>query len=468
MITVDVPVECGGARHRVVLRIDGLGRTRFVLEDHDQLAEKVVESLGGAPSACGAVLRAAGNLRSAVPEATERAHWIRLGIRDRDGLAAWRDAGVHKPNCAEQWLAITERGRVGAWRGRGFRSPGEAAPWAKAGYGPDGARLWVEAGKTVDEAVAWSRAGVAFATSAAGWGQLGVLSPEQTGPWATAGVAGGSDAAVWARLGVSGPDDVRRWLRAGAVDAGDAVAWARMGVKAHQAQRQIREWRQAGAASGKDAAAWTEARAGCAEVSRWLAEGVSGGRELILWRALGLERPEDLARWRAAGILDGETARDWVKAGVRCPADLVAWRRAGVCDAQEAADWVWPQFVVSVDEVSAWKAAGFKSSKRARARRESGPVPPQVREAWLEGIFRNRQPGGGTRPVESGPARPGACPTAVVTDRYYYSFWHPCRPDVATDVIEIDFDAAGQEVSRRTTPLPHADRQRHTGLKGAA
>ena len=125
--------------------------------------------------------------------------------------------------------------------------------------------------------------------------------------------------------------------------------------------------------------------------------------------------------------------------------------------------------MVSVDEVVAWKAAGMRTPQQARARRESGPVPPDVRDAWLEGSFRLRQPGGDDRPVESGPARPGACPTAVVTDRYYYSFWHPCRRDIATDVIEIDFDADGQEVSRCTRPLSLADaeRPRRTGQKGA-
>ena len=457
MITVDVPVQCSGALHRVVLKIDRYGRTFCLLEDHDQVAERVVESLGGKPSACAAVRRAVGKLHFAVPDARERGQWISLGIRDCDGVDAWREVGARKPSSAAQWLAITERDRVAAWRRRGFTSPRAAAPWAKAGYDPDDARLWVEAGKTVDQAIAWSHAGVAFATGAADWGQLGVLSPEQMGPWTAAGVTGGADAALWARLGVSSPDDIRSWLRAGAVDAADAVTWVRMGVKADQAETQIAAWCRAGAADGKGAAAWAQAGVECAEMSGWLAQGVTGGSEMILWRALGVEKPEDLARWRAAGIFDGETARDWVKAGVRCPADLEAWRRAGVCDAKEAAAWVWPRFVVSVDEVSAWKAARVRTPQLARAQRESGPVPPDVRDAWLEGSFRLRERGGRERPVETGPARPEACPTAILTERYYYAFWHPCRSDIATDVIEIDFDAGDQEVSRRTRPLSLAE-----------
>jgi hypothetical protein len=459
MITVDVPVRCSGTLHRVVLKIDRLGRTRCVLEDHDQVAEKVVESLGGPPSACGAVLRASWMLQPVVPNATERAHWIRLGVRDCDSVATWREAGVHKPSAAEQWLAITERDQVAAWRGRGFTAPSDAAPWALAGFGPGGARSWVEIGKTVDEAVAWTRAGVASATGAADWGQLGIVSPEDSDPWTDAGVAGASDAAVWARLGVSSPDDVRRWLHAGAVDAVDAVAWKRIGVHIEQAQRQIRQWRRAGVANGRAAAAWTQAAVEWSEVPKWLAQGVAGGQEMILWRALGVEEPKDFATWRAAGVVDGKTARDWVKAGVRCPADLAAWRKAGVRNAKEAADWVWPRFVVSVDEVAAWKAARFNSPKRARARREEGPDPAGVRDAWLGGSFWLRLPGGGTRPVETGPARAAACPTAVLTERYYYAFWHPCRSDTATDVIEIDFDAGGQEVSRCTRPLSLAERR---------
>jgi rhodanese-related sulfurtransferase len=464
MITVEVPVKCGGADHRVVLKVS-TGRIRCVLADHDQQAENVLESLGSPPSACRTVRRAVTTLRSSIPYAIERALWLRIGVRDACDLVAWHKAGVRNPSVAERWLSFTDGALVTTWRGCGFRSPAQAAPWAKARFSPDGARLWAEAGTTVDEAIRWSAHGVAFATGAACWGRLGVRLPEETEPWLRAGVTSATDAEIWARTGISSPEDVRSWLRAGAVDAADALDWVRTGVHAEEAERRIRAWRRAGATSGKGAAAWTLAGVECGEVAKWRAEGLAGGKELILWRALGVESPEDLAHWREAGIVDGETARDWVKAGVRGPADLAAWQRAGVSDAKEAADWVWPEFVVNVDEVVAWKAAGMTTPQRARAGRESGPVPPDVRDAWLEGVFRLRPPGG-NRPGESGPARPGACPTAVVTDRYYYSFWHPCRREVATDVIEIDFDAEGLEVSRCTRPLPRADRQRAPGRKG--
>ena len=296
MITIEVPVECSSARHRVVLRIDGLGRTRFVLEDHNEVAEMVLESLGGAPSACEAARRGPARLRSAVSSAIERARWVNVGVRDLDDLDAWYTAGVSKPGVAEQWLNVTARSLVATWRNRGFKSPAEAAPWAKAGFDPDGAREWVEAGNTVNQAIEWSAHGVVFATGAACWGRLGVRMPEESGPWVEAGVTSSSDAGMWARLAVNGPDDVRHWLRAGVTDGADAVAWNRAGVHADQAEHHIRSWRRAGVASGKGVASWVLAGVHCAEVPGWLAQGIAGGQELILWRALGVDGSEDLAR----------------------------------------------------------------------------------------------------------------------------------------------------------------------------
>ena len=224
MITVEVPVDCGGVHHSVVLKIDTRGRARCLLVDHDQKAEVVLESLGSPPSACGTARRAMANLRSSIPYALERALWLRIGVRNEDDLEAWHEAGVRNPSVAERWLWFTDGALVGAWRNRGFKTPAEAMPWALAGFDPDGSRLWVEAGKTVDEAIEWSSRGVAFATGAVAWGHLGVASPAAMRPWVRAGVTSGSDAEVWARLGVCNPSDVREWLRAGAVDAVDAAA----------------------------------------------------------------------------------------------------------------------------------------------------------------------------------------------------------------------------------------------------
>jgi len=457
MITVEVPVACGGADHRVILNIDGLGRIRCVQADHDQRAESVLEVLGGAPTACCAAKRATTRLRSAVPKAIERARWVRVGVRDLDDLDAWRNAGVRKPGIAEHWLTFTDRDLVVAWRGRGFRTPGQAGPWARAGFDPGCAQLWVKAGKTTEDALAWTAHGIASATSAAGWGWLGVESPEETEPWVRAGVVSGSEAEVWARLDVRRPTDVRRWLRAGAVDAEDAAAWVGFGVSLDQAPSQIREWRRAGAVSGQDAAAWWRAGAECAELSHWRADGVENGRELLLWRALGVESRKDLRRWRAAGVEDTEDAKAWVKAGVRCREDLVSWRAAGVRDGREALTWVWPPFVGSHKEVAAWKAAGVTDSDEARRRLSGVRLTESVLRARIEG-FRRLNPNGG-RPGEVGPARTGACPTAVTTERYFYAFSRPCRPDVATDVIEVDFDADGNEVSRSPRPVININRE---------
>jgi hypothetical protein len=453
VITVDVPVDCGGSDHRLVLKIDGRGRIRCHLADHDHNAEVVLESLGASPSPCGEVRRAVTTLRSSVPSPVERAGWLRIGVRDPRDLLVWHQAGVRTPRLAEQWLSVTERALVATWRGRGFRRPAQAAPWSRAGFSPDGARLWVEAGRTVEEAIAWSSCGVAFATGALAWGRLEVSTPEETKRWINAGVTSPTDAEVWARTGVTVPDDVRRWIDAGAADAVDALEWIRAGVSIEQAESQIEEWRRAGAATGRDAAAWTRSRARHDDLAKWHAEGTESGQELALWRALGVESPEQLAPWRVLGISDVAIAKSWVKAGVRCPADLAAWRAAGVHDPKEALGWVWPKFAYSTDEVAAWKAAGITHALQARARVDSCNVPAPVIEARTDGVLRLRHPEFGGRPSQVGPPRPGACPTAVVTEHYFYSLWHYCHPDVATDVVEVDFDATGQEVSRCTRPL---------------
>jgi len=458
MITVEVPVVCGGADHRVVLKIDGLGRIRCIQTDHDQRAESVLEALGGKPSACGAVRRATTRLRSAVPKAIERARWVRVGVRDLDDLDAWRNAGVPKPGVAEHWLTFTNRDLVAAWRGRGFRTPGQAAPWASAGFDPGCAQLWAKAGKTTEEALTWIDYGVASAASAAGWGRLGVDSPEETEPWVRAGVVSGSEAEVWARLDVRSPADVQRWLRAGARDAEDALNWARCGLGIDEAPRQIRKWRNAGAVSGRDAAAWWRAGARYSDLPGWRADGVEHGKELLLWRALGVESRAQLRRWRAAAVANVEDAGDWVRAGVRCVADLAAWNAVGVRDAREAASWVLPPFVGSVEEVAAWKAAGVSDPAEARRRLHTDRLPESVRIVRY-GRLRQFLPPDRGRPGEVGPARTGAFPTAVTTERYFYAFSRPCRADVATDVIEVDFDADGNEVSRNTRPVVNSNRE---------
>jgi hypothetical protein len=457
MITVEVPVECGGADHRVVLKVS-TGRIRCLLPDHDQGAENVLEALGGAPSDCGLVRRASARLRSAVPTATERARWVGLGVRDLSDLEQWRLAGVCKPGVAERWLSFTVKGLVATWRGCGFGSPAQAAPWAKAGFSPDDARLWLKVGKTVNQAIVWTSGGVQNPRDAAGWSWLGVRSPEQTEPWVSAGVASGSEAEAWARLEVVRPDEVRRWLRAGAVDASDAVDWVRAGVVASAAETQIAAWRSAGATSGRDAIAWTRAATCRADISQWRESGVDSGSERAAWRALGVEIPEDLIAWREMGLRDGAAALSWVKAGVRRPEDISAWNAAGVIEPQEALAWIYPKFVFSTDEVAAWKSSGVTSPGEARQRLAKGAIPDQVLEARLDGVLERRHLDPGGQPAEVGPARSGACPTAVFTERYFYSFWHACSPDVATDVVEVDFDAAGNEVSRCTRPLDRTDR----------
>jgi hypothetical protein len=456
MITVEVPVDCGGAEHRVVLKVS-TGRVRCFLPDHDQNAEDVLEALGGTPSECGLVRRTPPRLRKSVPSAIDRANWVRVGVRDLSGLELWRSAGVRTPGVAERWLSFTVNGLVATWRGCGFESPAQAAPWARAGFSPDDARLWVKLGQTVDQAIEWTAGGISSPEEAAGWSWLGVHSPEQTESWVKAGVPSGSEAETWARLGVTCPDEVRRWHRAGALDAADAVDWVRSGVVIDAAKTQIAAWRQAGATRGRDAIAWTRAGTRSADISKWQEWGVDSASECAAWRALGIEVPEDLVQWRELGIRDGALAQAWVKAGVRRPEDIEAWNSAGVSEPREALAWIYPKFVFNTSEVAAWKSSGVTSPGEARHRLARAAMPARVLEVRLDAVRGVSHPDRDGRPPEVVPARPGACPTAVVTERYFYLFWHSCQPDVATDVVEVDFDAGGNEVSRCTRPLARTE-----------
>ena len=461
---IDVP--CGSANHRVELRIDQGGRIRCVLAHHDERAEAVLEALGGAASACSAVASAVGELRPQVGDSSELASWLRLGVRCAADLHSWRRWHVHSPQVAARWLAVADRSDIASWVREGFTRPEEVEPWAAEGFAPRDARAWREAVGRVGIARAWLRGGVSDNADAGAWGELGVRHPDGTDRWRRAGVVSGLDASWWAAVGIEDPADVRTWLRAGVSDGADAVGWAKLGERSGGAglvgaRRELARWHAAGVLSSRDAAAWQAGGADVPDLAEWRRAGVASGHALVVWRYLGVEEPADLAWWHANGVTDDTEAATWRKAGVRCPADFERWMALGILEARLAKSWVWPTFVTGFDEVAAWLAAGVRDADDARRRDGSGRVPATVQQARDAGRERlGARWSSAPDSVVTPPA--GADPRAVRTERYAYAFWHRCRPDRATDVVEIDLDADGNEAGRRLLPVRPED---HHGVR---
>ena len=223
---IELPVPCGGREHRLLVRIDRLGRVRVAQADHDDKAEAVLEALGGQSTACGTAAGAVRALRTEVPDPADRVAWACAGVRHVGDFRAWRRVGVQSPASAVRWAAaLGGPDDVVAWKLCGFPRPELAGRWRKMGLGPGMARRWRQAVWSPNRAEAWLQAGIRDPAGIAGWRLLGVLSPEQREPWTAAGVIFGNEVEIWATLGVRSPDDVRRWIRAGALGAADAAAW---------------------------------------------------------------------------------------------------------------------------------------------------------------------------------------------------------------------------------------------------
>ena len=508
---LELPVTCSGATHRVEVRVDARQRVRCVLHDHDQVVEEVLEALGGTATACsraGSALRA---LRGHIPTVADRVEWVRIGVTDPREYEGWQKASVHSPRVAKRWLRLVSeyearrvfgaidpaskgpasRGSASrdpasktkdtwisvlAWKLNGFATPTAAAPWARAGCHPNTARQWVEDGVTVDGARSWIDHGVHRPEEAIGWRALGVVEPEETTVWTAAGVESGFDAQLWSQLGVTAPDEVVRWLATGSVSADDVLTWKRAGIGAGHGHLpgceqfhvhgpdQVADWLRSGLSS-YDARGWLAAGHRLpggiipADTERWKATGVHTGASLKRWASIGVTRPEDVADWIHAGVTDERSAADWSRAGVRSLEDLARWLQVGITSSEEARSWVEPVFVTCIEEVGAWRAARCRNADWALLVLGKGDkrVPEDVwtlrahQLEFLQGTWTANRVWNG-RPGQVLAARWSAHPAAVLTERYFYALGHRCRAEVATDVIEQDFDASGGEVSRIRRP----------------
>ena len=364
----------------------------------------MLAALGGASTACQQAARSLRQLRHAIPSAIDRVAWIGVGVRTVDDLEAWRSTGIKSPRVAARWLAagVVDPGEASEWRKLGFESPESVRRWRSNGFGPEQASHWRTAGPRRSRLL-WVKDGLTH-TDAEGWAALGVELPVFMYPWLRVGVLSGSEASTWARAGVRAPLDVVRWWAVGALDASDAAAWCEAGV-------------------GPDG------------LDPWLDAGVACGREMVVWRRLGVVEPEDLSGWRSAGVRDGITARRWLNAGVRSLEEVLAWAEVGVEDPSEARP-----LGVSDDPrdlaVASWDGMVYSPWAKNRAPARIVTTPP-----WC------------------------AAPSAVTTEHYHYAFGRPSTLEAATDVIEIDFDTTGWEVSRRYRPVPNGRRASMVGKR---
>ena len=125
----------------------------------------------------------------------------------------------------------------------------------------------------------------------------------------------------------------------------------------------------------------------------------------------------------------------WLNAGVRSLEEVLAWADVGVEDPSEAR----PLGVADDPRdlaVATWDGMVYSPWAKNRAPARIVTTPP-----WC------------------------AAPSAVTTELYHYAFGRPSTLEAATDVIEIDFDTTGWEVSRRYRPVPNGRRASMVGRR---
>ena len=474
-------INCGDATHTVEIKADALQRVHCTLVDHDEELDQVLRALGAERSACLKAADAVRNLRNAIPSVATRIQWVETGVHDVHTYKHWCDVGASNPGAVRHWVsALTQKGspppdlaqahqEVCAWWRHGITRPLEVGRWVQAGLDPGRALQWTKAGLSTADAAAWTAAGVSELDEVAGWHRLGVLRPDDRAAWSDVEVTTGRRAGSWAGVGVSRPDEVAKWRSYGVTLPEEVAAWAGAGIDitTDQGLAEIVQWTSLGL-SAHETQAWLgngdllDVSLTPDDIASWRAHGVHTGADLLHWVTVGVTRPEDLEAWRAAGVFDARTAEVWGKAHVRSLADLQRWARAGITLGDEAYQWTRDKFITCPEEAGAWRKANFSNPSWARTvlHNDRQQVPEHamaVRQRGfyvLEGPPATPEQGFQALPawVTIGPARASAHPRAVTTERYFYGYGWPCRPEAATNVTEQDFDDNGDEVSRRPRP----------------
>jgi hypothetical protein len=278
---VTIPVRCGRALHRVVVK-PGRGRSvKVATPDHTNAdAEAVLIALGASGPPCFEVQASIDALR-------------------RGGLAGLE---------AARWIAIAGDARS--------------------------AKQWADSRHDIESASPWIRAGVSDPAQVEAWGRLGIEDATQMARWAAVGVRGPNEAAAWARVGVTRPYDVTVWKKAGAVNGDDADAWVQAGASS---PGEVLRWRYQGV-TASTLRSWRSAGIiDPAELPVWFQAGVDSPAELQGWYSAGVGHPDQMERWAAAGVTRGEDAASWVRPRlVTGPEEILAWRQAGITDPDRA------------------------------------------------------------------------------------------------------------------------------------
>ena len=474
-------INCGDATHTVEVNADALQRVRCTLVDHDEELDQVLRALGAERSACQRAADAVRNLRHDIPSVATRIQWVETGVLDVQTYEQWCDIGAHNPGVVRNWVsALTRKSspplglaqahqEACAWLRHGITRPLEVRRWVQAGFDPGKAQQWTKVELRPADAAAWAAASVSELEEVAGWKRLGVLRPHDRATWSDVGVTSGRRAGSWAGVGVSRPDEVAHWRSYGITVPEEVVAWAGAGIDitTDQGLAEIGQWTSLGL-SAHETQAWLgngdllNVSLTPDDIASWRASGVHTGADLQHWATVGVTRPEDLETWRAAGVVDARTAQAWGKAHVRSLADLQRWARAGITDGDEACQWTNGKFITCPEEAGAWLKANFSNPGWARnvLNNDRQQVPEQTMALRQRGFFvldgppKTREQRFQALPawVTIGPARAGAHPRAVTTERYFKGYGWLCRPEAATNVTEQDFDDNGNEVERRTRP----------------
>ena len=472
-------IRCDRRWHRLEVVSSDQGGETLRFHHHDQQIDEVMEVLGQKESKCSIFLRRFAGLTPLVEDPKDRVAWALLAFEGRDCFRAWAKVGVTTPEGARQWMlaAWNDRrsyrnhgviaGEVADWQKRGFSTPEEVAPWVEAGMDPGNAQAWQSRGVSPAEVAAWARRGVGTTGELDAWRELGIRQVEDLQAWHDLGVGSSGAGHDWASLGARNPEEIGRWLAAGGGDRDTVRKWQQAGlVTAHgQGPDQLAGW----IATGIDwSEAWAWLRAGrqlpgglrFQDRERWLEQGVLRSDEYERWISVGATHPDDLVRWHEAGVGTSSDARQWGAVGVRSLWHLQRWHALGVDFPEEALAWIGSRMFTGVEEVAEWIKAGIDSAEEARhiLVEDRSRIPDRVLELRRESHWKIRLNGGPGEVLV--PPRDGADPRAVVTERYFYAYSQRCIPEVATYVIEQDFDEDGREVSRAERDLESAKSQR--------
>ncbi|MGP3931327.1 hypothetical protein [Nonomuraea sp. KM88] len=237
-------------------------------------------------------------------------------------------------------------------------SPEPLHEWRERGFTIADARQWIEDGFSINDAERWRKAGVYTAADARPWRTAGA-TPYTVDLWLRAGMTP-RDAVRWRELGYPPEEAADRHL-AGELPHPRGRLWRLLHRREkpgdafadEERSGSMRELLRAGVPAGQ-ARAYVEAGWTGADAVEWAKHGIEAGQARV-FGALGLS-----AREAERVLASGQDATSL----------MTEFWRAGV----------------PIEEVAAWRAAGFTAGEAARMRAEGTDVEQaKVLRALAEG-----------------------------------------------------------------------------------